>query len=78
METRAGCRRSRGIEQGGARWHQTAIKAQIIDQVMEKFTTILGVGALLTGVASAGPAAAGCLEEIAPVEGRARALNSGS
>jgi hypothetical protein len=36
---------------------------------MEKFTTILAIGLLLAGI---GPAAAGCLQDLAPVETRVR------
>jgi hypothetical protein len=39
---------------------------------MEKFTTILTIGLFLTGALLARPAAAGCLQDLAPVEARAR------
>ncbi len=39
---------------------------------MEKFTTILAIGLLLTGGLLARPAVAGCLQDLPPVEARAR------
>jgi hypothetical protein len=53
------------------RFHEDGIKAENTGQVMEKFTTILAIGALSLTLLT-GPAAAGCLQDAASLASRAQ------